>query len=156
MKKFTFPLQRIRDFRGRLAEAEEVKLERLLGERAAGAAAIARLSEEQSALGRAPVAEAETQAQELAARDSYREHLGGKRKGLLALQLGCENRIAAQTRLVLEARRKVKLLDKLKERKLGDWTAEFDRELEALAAELFLAKMQREMANARRASEKPI
>ena len=150
MKKFTFPLERIRDFRSRQAEAEEIKLQRLLAERAEGAAAIARLDMERDLAGGAPDGETAAQAQDLAARDSYRGYLAGKRKGLLARQGDCENRIDAQTRVLLEARRKVKLLDGLRKRRLGEWTAGFDRELEILAGELFLARRERETVTASR------
>ncbi len=150
MKKFTFPLERIRDFRSRQAEAEEIELQRLLAERAEGAAAIARLDMERDLVGGVPEGETAHQAQDLAARDSYRDYLLGKRKGLLVRQGDCEHRIDAQTRVLLEARRKVKLLDGLRKRRLGEWTSEFERELEILAGELFLARRERETVTAAR------
>jgi flagellar export protein FliJ len=146
MKKFAFSLERVREIRMRQAEEEEIRLERLLAERAAAHAAIARLDEERESARAALSADSAIESQDLAARDEYRSLLLAKRKELLDRQSGCQNRIAAQTQVVLEARRKVRLLDKLRRRRLGEWTAELERELEALAAESFLARRQRESA----------
>jgi hypothetical protein len=44
---------------------------------------------------------------------------------------------------VVEARRKVELLDKLRSRALEQWTAEFNKELEAVAADAYAAKWGR-------------
>jgi len=44
---------------------------------------------------------------------------------------------------VLRARRDVRVIEKLRERRLAEWQAEADRELEGLAAEVFLARWGR-------------
>ena len=41
---------------------------------------------------------------------------------------------------MLEARRRCRLLERLKERRLAEWTRERDRELEEVASESFLAR----------------
>jgi flagellar export protein FliJ len=50
-----------------------------------------------------------------------------------------ERLIEEQRRLVLRAERNVKLLDKLRERKLQEWTLETNRQIEAAAQEAWLA-----------------
>jgi hypothetical protein len=44
---------------------------------------------------------------------------------------------------MLEARRRCRLLERLKERRKGEWDIAFNRELEAVAAESFLAQWNR-------------
>jgi len=44
---------------------------------------------------------------------------------------------------VLEAQRRVRLLERLRERRFSEWEAELNRELEALAAESYLARWKR-------------
>jgi hypothetical protein len=46
---------------------------------------------------------------------------------------------------LLKARRDVRVLEKLKENRLREWTYLSDRETENIAAESFLAKWAREM-----------
>ena len=45
---------------------------------------------------------------------------------------------------MLEARRRCRLLERLKERRLADWTAERNRQLEEVASESFLARWRRD------------
>ena len=45
---------------------------------------------------------------------------------------------------MLEARRRCRLLEKLKERRLAEWRAAAEREIEALAAEAFLTRWNQE------------
>ena len=44
---------------------------------------------------------------------------------------------------MLEARRRCSLLERLKERRLAEWTHERDRELDEIAAESYLARWSR-------------
>jgi hypothetical protein len=44
---------------------------------------------------------------------------------------------------MLEARRRCRLLERLKEHRLTEWTAERDREVEEIAAESYLARWSR-------------
>ena len=47
---------------------------------------------------------------------------------------------------MLEARRRCRLLERLKERRLAEWTTARDRELDELASESYLAKWNRQQA----------
>jgi len=55
-----------------------------------------------------------------------------------------DERIAQQQARLQEAERRVKLLERLRERRLAAWQTEADREREALAAEAYLARLIRE------------
>lgn len=60
-----------------------------------------------------------------------------------------ERALGEQLRLLAEARRKVRLLENLKQSGQADWNAELDRELEAFAGEAFLIGYNRESRRAR-------
>ncbi len=51
---------------------------------------------------------------------------------------------ALQTRKMVEAHQKVRVLENLKQKERAGWTLELNRETEALAGEAFLARLQRE------------
>jgi hypothetical protein len=82
--------------------------------------------------------------QQLAALAYHRHYLEREAARMAAQREDCEKRIAAQQQRVVEAERKVRLLERLKERRLAEWTFDFNRELEALASETFLSKWARE------------
>ncbi len=50
--------------------------------------------------------------------------------------------LAAQMKVMLEANRKLRLVENLKETAKTEWQAEFGRELEAFAGESFLGRLQ--------------
>ena len=52
-------------------------------------------------------------------------------------------KLGEQQKVMLEARRRCRLLERLKERRLAEWTAERDRELDEIAAESYLARWSR-------------
>lgn len=53
-----------------------------------------------------------------------------------------EEALAVQTQALLEANRKLRLVENLKESAHIEWSEEFNRELEAFAAETFLGRLQ--------------
>jgi hypothetical protein len=150
MKRFQFPLDRVRRWRSEQASVEEMKLEQLrdrlvaLGE-AKQRVALARTQSEQEVLGQ-PVIE----AYELQSLEDYRIHTRFKIRDLENQQRQCEQQIVAQRQRVIEARQKAELLQRLKQKALDEWLVANNREEETLATELFLAKRQRQPS--RRAS----
>jgi broad specificity phosphatase PhoE len=84
------------------------------------------------------------EACDLAALESYRLHVARQKERLRKERADCQERIAAERAQVLKAERDVRLLEKLREKRLGEWQAAADREMEALASELFLAKWRRQ------------
>jgi hypothetical protein len=57
--------------------------------------------------------------------------------------LEAAQKLAEQQKLMLEARRRCRLLERLKERRFTEWTATRDREVEEIAAESYLARWGR-------------
>src|SRR5437763_5307656 len=69
------------------------------------------------------------------ARGDYRLHMHSQEKLLAGRRAECARHAAAQQGTMLEARRRCRLLERLRERRLADWKAEQARELDVLASE---------------------
>jgi flagellar export protein FliJ len=140
MKRFEFRLERVRDFRRQQLELEEAKLERLDAERQELEAESARIESETVRTRDLLMVTTSAEARELAAADLYLRHLADVRKRHDEKVAGFQARIHKQREAVIEARRRVRLMEKLEQQQLSDWTAESDREQENVASELFLAR----------------
>lgn len=144
MKRFDFPLERVREWREKQAAVEEAKLERLLGELSAIEAARAELDREQDRNEQMIVRAEGVTALDLRALDGFRRYAKAERGRFENLRADCLKRIDAQRAVIMEARRRFELLDRLKQRNLRAWTADLNRELEANAAEAYLARWNAE------------
>ncbi len=144
MKRFQFPLDRVRRWRSEQASVEELKLGQLrdrldaLGE-AKQRVELARTQSEQEVLGQPFI-----EAYEVQSLEDYRLHTRFQIRDIENQQRQCEEQIVAQRQRVIEARQKAELLERLKQKALGEWLAANNHEEETLATELFLAKRQRQ------------
>jgi len=140
MTTFRFPLKRVLDWRRTQLELEEARYKQQ-------AAAIAELDRARAEI-EAEGIRAEVQVREwspvtssdLAALSSFRLRVKSREARIAAQRVECVRKLAEQQKIMLEARRRCKLLERLEERKLAEWRAARDKELEELAAESFLAK----------------
>ena len=80
---------------------------------------------------------------DLAALGTYRIRVRSEEARLAAKRSDCARAVAAQQASMLEARRRFRLLERLKERRLAEWTAARDREVDEVAAESYLAQWGR-------------
>lgn len=144
MKRFEFKLARVRDFRRQQLEVEEAKLEVLRAERQQLEAESLRLSNEAAGTRNALRATRPVEAQELVAADRYLRYLAEEEKRQAARTADWQQRTAKQQQAMLEARRRVRLLEKLEQKQVRLWKAEADREQENLSAELYLARWKKE------------
>lgn len=143
MKAFQFPLERVLNWRRVQLELEESKLKQMY-------AALARL-DSQRAGWEAAVIRAELEVREwpsLAGRDlsalaGFRLHVKEQEQALETRRLECRKSIEVEQRLLLEARRRCRLLELLRERRWAEWQADSDREIEQLASESHLAGLAR-------------
>jgi flagellar export protein FliJ len=146
MIPFRFPLQRVLDWRRTQLEMEEIKFKRQ-------AAALAELDRARAELEAAGV-KAEVQVRDwsplagrdLAALGSFRLYVKTKEKDIAARRAECQQKLDAQQRVMLEARRRCRLLERLKERRFSEWDLAQNRELEQLATESYLAQWPRRRA----------
>ncbi len=122
---------------------EEAKLEALHTERRALEDERTRLEAETADTRNSLMVTGVAEAQDLAASDLYLRHLETSKKRHAARLADWRVRADKQQQAVVEARRRVRLLEKLEERKRKEWQAAADREQEDLASELYLAGWKR-------------
>jgi hypothetical protein len=140
MKKFTFSLARVLEWRATQTRIEESKLERLYGELHGIESREEALRRERADAERALLASQVVPGFDLSALDSFRRFTAVEQARLGSLRQGCSQRIAVQIQAVAARRRDVRLLERLRENRRKTWAAEFQREQDALAEEAFLAK----------------
>ena len=143
MKRFAFPLESVRQWRSRQLELEESRLQQVLAEREA-IIARRRAMEEELKREVALLAAPGLDAGQLAALDAFRRYVGAQGHRMAIDMRGCEQRIEAQRKQVVEARRRFELLNRLRDKAARQWHADNDRELENTAADLYLARCARE------------
>jgi flagellar export protein FliJ len=140
MSPFRFPLQKVLDWRRTQLELEEIQFR----QQAASLAGLDQASAQLSSAGNT----AEQQVRdwnpvaggELAALGSFRLHVKMKVTELAVPRAECRKELGRQENVMLEARRRLRLLERLKDRRLAEWRAARDKELEDLASEAYLAK----------------
>jgi flagellar export protein FliJ len=140
MKRFEFRLSRVMEFRRQQAEAERNQLQILFNQ--------LRGIEDERAWLNTQLAESRDQAfgsgtvsgAELAALTQFTRHVGNRTAQLDKDRGGLSIKIQEQQQVVVAADRRVTLLEKLKDRQHAAWLVEEEKELEALAADSFMAK----------------
>jgi flagellar export protein FliJ len=146
MIPFRFRLQRVLDWRRTELEMEEIKFKRQT-------AALADLDRARAELEAAGV-KAEVQVRDwrplagrdLAALGNFRLFVKMKERDIATRRAECQEKLNAQQRVMLEARRRCRLLERLKERRFSEWDLAQNRELEQLAAESHLGQWSRQRA----------
>ena len=143
MTSFRFPLQKVLDWRLTQLNLEEVRYKHQ-------AAALAELDRARAEIEAAGVKAkiqvrdwGQLQGRDLAALGSFRQHVKLQEKQIHARRLDCARILAERQNAMLEARRRCRLLERLKERRLVEWKAACDHEMEELASESYLAQWKR-------------
>jgi hypothetical protein len=143
MKSFRFPLEKALGWRRLQLELEEARHKQQ-------AAVLAGLDRERAEIEAAGIrAEIEVRewrpiaAGDLTALGNFRLHVKSQESGIARRRFEAAQKLAEQQKAMLEARRRCRLLERLKERRLTEWTAERDHELEEIAAESFMARWSR-------------
>ena len=144
MKAFRFHLARVLDLRESEAKAEESKLEQMYAIRA-------RMEAERDTLiaGFERTAtdirsQRELHAPELMALDAYKTRVERETTQWATKLREQDAAIEKQRARVVEARARVRLMEKLRERRKAEWQAAADREMEELAADFSAAQWLRE------------
>lgn len=140
MKRFNFPLDRVRRWRLEQLNVEELKLQHLRAELEALAATKRVIQNELRQMQQQVLGQAYLQSSELESLDSYGLHIRDRVRGLEHREWERGTKVMEQRTKVIEARRKFELLEQLRKKSLGAWKTAADKEQEDLAAELFLAK----------------
>lgn len=77
---------------------------------------------------------------DLAALAAFRQHTRARLSELSAARVPAQRELDARCAAILDARRRVRLLERLKTRRQAEWKEAFDRELDQLASESYLAR----------------
>ncbi len=151
MKAFRFPLEKVLDWRRSQLEIEQARFRREI-------AALAELERLTAECDLAAVnAEAGIRAapaitgSDLAALAGFRTWTRARQSELAALRAGQLENIEKQRQAMLEAQRRCRLLERLRERERLQWRDAEQHALEELATESFLSGLSR-----RRTDEKPV
>ena len=145
MKAFQFRLKRVLELREMQLRTEEAKLDQLYAARRRMEAEM-QLMEESLKKARTELSrQATLRSADLLALEFYDRHVVSERKHWEARLVAHDRIIEQQQAAVVEARRQVRLLEKLRERRQAEWQAGQDKELEELAAEFAAAQWGREL-----------
>jgi hypothetical protein len=146
MKTFRFPLEKALDWRRIELELEEARYKQFSAE----LTELDRRRAEIEASGlRAEIEVREwspVSGGDLAALGSFRLRVKSQEAEIARRRGECALKLADQQKQMLEARRRCRLLERLKDRRLAEWTAARDHELEQIAAESYLARWQQSPA----------
>ncbi|MFN0170856.1 MAG: hypothetical protein ACKV22_30925 [Bryobacteraceae bacterium] len=140
MQRFRFSLSRVLEWRRQELMIKEDALGRMTAERISIEKARQATVEEEHRLARQAAASTSVFAEELAAFDAYRLFLQDRRRELAGRVAQCDERIDRQRQEIIEARRQMKLLERLEQKQREEWRREWDHEQESVAGELFLAR----------------
>lgn len=140
MKSFRFPLDRILDWRRTQLELEELRMRQLHAELRGISESLSNLEEcrreEQLALGERGSAD----GSELRALADYLKWWDQARRDLVTRHAEKKRQTAAHSERLLAARKRVRLIEHLRERRLTEWKEALRRETESFAAESHLAR----------------
>jgi len=140
MKAFRFPLDRALHLRRLQLELEQAKLQQLARDRDQLDLRATAIRSDAARTRAASTSQPQISSIELAALPGYQTGVRNRLSKLDGQKRDILKRIEDQRRVTLEAERKVKLLEQLREKRYADWSALMNREQEAFAAEAYLAR----------------
>ena len=143
MKKFTFPLERVLAWRHSQTRLEEAALDRSHAELRALNLQLANLNQSLLDARDSLLNSTSTTAFEIAALEHYRANSTVQAAQIAQLRANLEQKIEHQNQIVAERRRDARLLERLRERKLGEWQVQLSREVEQMAEESHISRMVR-------------
>jgi flagellar export protein FliJ len=146
MNAFRFPLQKVLELRRKQLELAEAQYKQQLAE----VATLDRLRAETEAAGiRAEIEvrqRTSVSGRELAALDHFRLRVKNDEARIAVQRVEVAREATARQEVMLEARRRSRLLDRLRERRLEEWETARDRELDEIASESYLAQWNRRVS----------
>ena len=144
MKRFTFPLERVRQYRFLQLETEQGKLEQLIAKMHSldlvEKDLVRQGLEAEEDIRARTTAGSPVETAQVCSMSDFREYLKRMAATLAARRAELNHQIAVQRRELLEARRRYEVLDRFRGREKGRWKTAFDHELEQLAAENYLSR----------------
>lgn len=142
MRRFTFRLERLLQWRVLEKDQEEGRLRKLLSD-------LERLEAERVALDNAAreaersVERPDALTEEHQALANYRRFVAGERERLRQVRVDLETRIQAQRLVLVESERRVEALKNMKDGKLAEWRRQVDKEQADFVDSLVVARWRR-------------
>jgi flagellar export protein FliJ len=146
MKAFRFRLQRVLELRETEAKTEEAALEHLFAKRAQMEAERDALAASLDRMSGAVQSERYLHPSQLVALDRYKDHVKRETQVWAAKLSAHAVEIEKQKARVIAARGRVKLMEKLREKRHGEWETERDRELDELTSDFSASQWLRSRA----------
>jgi flagellar export protein FliJ len=143
MKSFRFRLERVLTWRGTRLSLAEAKLDQLIGELRKADDAVKRLLERRVAAQTPLARSAIVNGADLGVLETFGVWAVREEKRVKTHMIELRESIELQNRIVAEARREVKLVERLKQQKYESWSAEAEHEINELAAESAIAQWRR-------------
>lgn len=140
MKSFRFNLQRVLDWQLEQCELIENRVKSLCRELGRIQAQIAGAQADLVAAEEMVLSARRLDGASLNSLAAYRIRLRKRTDSLHAERQGCEIRLAQQRAQWIEARKRYRIMERLRHRKLTEYASELDRELDLLAAEAYAAR----------------
>jgi flagellar export protein FliJ len=144
MKVFQFRLKRVLELREMQLKREEAKLEQLWARRRQMEADMEALEKSFDQARSETRKQAMLRSSDLIALELYHARVVRERKQWEAKIAAHDGAVEQQKAAVLEARSRVRLLEKLREKRQAEWRIGQDKELEELAADFAAAQWVRE------------
>ncbi len=142
MKRFEFPLDKVRQWRHGQAEVEERKLQKLHTDLRTVDLEREQIEGERESAEQIRLLPG-VGAQDLANLDTFRQYIRTEILANITKRTQCQVQVDEQRQKLMEARRQFELLDRLRQKALTEWKTAQDKEQEELAGELYLAKRRR-------------
>lgn len=140
MQAFRFRLERVLEWYTRQYEVEERRLSTCLAALADAKAALEALLEERRRVERDLLERKAIPAPDFAALGLYRLGFRKREADLIEVRDRCQADVDAQRVRLQAAERRVRLVEKLRERRVAEYTYAETRELEELASDAFFSK----------------
>lgn len=142
MKAFAFPLERALNWRRAQLDLEQARARAIAGKMAELANRREDLRNERSSAERHILASKTVEAEELGAIGKFHLSVAKRDSALIEQSAKCERELRGQRGKLVEAQRKVKLLEILRQKRLAQWSSAVAREQEQFAGEAFLGRWQ--------------
>jgi flagellar export protein FliJ len=141
MRKFTFPLARVIDWRQTQLRIEESSLARLHAELRGIETCLAEMRAAREQSENAILTAGSVTGAELRDFDAFKKASKVEFEKLTKAAADSRKRIATQIEVLSRKRRDLRLLENLRHRKLDAWRADLEREIDNEATELYLASI---------------
>jgi hypothetical protein len=141
MQRFVFPLEQVRAWNATKLQIEEAAIEAVLDRLRKAEASYASVCEQRSEFEQQTLQKASIESTELLRIGQFRDFVVAEGRRLQAARVEFSKQIAARRSRIVELKRKIELLDRLKQRQQASWTAEETKELQSSADEAFLQKL---------------